>query len=162
MQVWIDAFDRAWEERTMFLLTMRPHITGHRSRIVALEGLIDHIQAKGGAWFATHEAAARYVREQAGRWAVLQVYAHNTVARTLYDHLGFQEVGGAVDMAAERVPVNWPAPGSIPHFHSFSPGECQESRRRRSERCPGLILTFPVQARRRISFCSSRMLPGQG
>ena len=66
MQVWIDEFDKAWEEGTMFLLTMHPHITGHRSRIVALEGLIDHIQARGGAWFATHEDAARYVRQQAG------------------------------------------------------------------------------------------------
>ena len=66
MQVWIDEFDKAWEERTMFLLTMHPHISGHRSRIVALEGLIAHIKAKGGVWFATHEDAARYVREQAG------------------------------------------------------------------------------------------------
>jgi peptidoglycan/xylan/chitin deacetylase (PgdA/CDA1 family) len=66
MQVWIDEFDKAWEEGTMFLLTMHPHVSGHRSRIVALEGLIDHIQAKGGAWFATHESAARYVKEQAG------------------------------------------------------------------------------------------------
>ena len=66
MQVWIDEFDKAWEERTMFLLTMHPHISGHRSRIVALEGLIAHIKAKGDVWFATHEDAARYVREQAG------------------------------------------------------------------------------------------------
>jgi len=66
MQVWIDEFDMAWEEGTMFLLTMHPHVSGHRSRIVALEGLIDHIQAKGDVWFATHEDAARYVREQAG------------------------------------------------------------------------------------------------
>ena len=66
MQVWIDEFDKAWEEGTMFLLTMHPHIVGHRSRIVALEGLIEHIQAKGGAWFGTHEAAARWVRQQAG------------------------------------------------------------------------------------------------
>ena len=66
MQVWIDEFDSAWEEGTMFLLTMHPHIVGHRSRIVALRGLIDHIQSRGGAWFGTHEAAARYVREQAG------------------------------------------------------------------------------------------------
>ena len=66
MQVWIDEFDKAWEEGTMLLLTMHPHIIAHRSRIVALEGLIDHIQAKGGAWFATHEQAARYIREQAG------------------------------------------------------------------------------------------------
>lgn len=66
MQVWIDEFDGAWEERTMFVLTMHPHVIGHRSRIVALQGLIDHIQARGGAWFATHEDAALWVREQAG------------------------------------------------------------------------------------------------
>ena len=66
MQVWIDEFDMAWEEGTMFLLTMHPHVSGHRSRIVALQGLIDHMQAKGGVWFATHEDVARYVREQAG------------------------------------------------------------------------------------------------
>ena len=71
------------------------------------------------------ERALAYIREQGGRWAVLQVYAHNAVARTLYDHLGFEEVGGAVDMAVERVPARWPAPGSIPYFRSFSPGEWQ-------------------------------------
>lgn len=66
MQVWIDEFDKAWEEGTMFLLTMHPHVSGHRSRIVALEGLIDHIKSKPGVWFGTHEEAARYVRQQAG------------------------------------------------------------------------------------------------
>ena len=66
MQVWIDEFDRAWEEGTMFLLTAHPHIIGPRSRIVALEGLISHIKQRGGAWFGTHESAARWVREQAG------------------------------------------------------------------------------------------------
>jgi peptidoglycan/xylan/chitin deacetylase (PgdA/CDA1 family) len=66
LQVWIDEFDRAWEERTMFLLTMHPHISGHRSRIVALEGLIRHIRSKRGVWFGTHAEAARWVREQAG------------------------------------------------------------------------------------------------
>ncbi|MDP5053713.1 MAG: polysaccharide deacetylase, partial [Congregibacter sp.] len=65
MQVWIDEFDKAWEEKTMFLLTMHPHVSGHRSRIVALEGLIKHIKAKGDVWFATHEEAARYIRKQA-------------------------------------------------------------------------------------------------
>jgi peptidoglycan/xylan/chitin deacetylase (PgdA/CDA1 family) len=65
MQVWIDEFDKAWEEGTMFLLTMHPHVSGHRSRIVALEGLIKQMKAKGGVWFGTHESAARYVRAQA-------------------------------------------------------------------------------------------------
>jgi peptidoglycan/xylan/chitin deacetylase (PgdA/CDA1 family) len=66
MQVWIDEFDAAWEEGTMFLLTMHPHVIGHRSRMVALQGLIDHIKSRGEVWFATHEQAARYVRERAG------------------------------------------------------------------------------------------------
>lgn len=65
-QVWIDEFDRAWEERTMLLLTMHPHIVAHRSRLVALQLLIDHVQARGGAWFGTHEQAARWVKQQAG------------------------------------------------------------------------------------------------
>lgn len=66
MRIWIDEFDRAWEERTMFLLTMHPHVIGKRSRMVALEGLVAHMKEKGGAWFATHEEAARYVRLRAG------------------------------------------------------------------------------------------------
>ena len=66
LQVYIDEFDKAYEEGTMFLLTTHPHIIGHRSRIVILEELIDHIKAKGDVWFATHEQIARYVKEQAG------------------------------------------------------------------------------------------------
>ena len=64
-QVWIDEFDKAYEEGTMFLLTMHPHISGHRSRIVALERLIAHIQAKGAGkvWWATHGEVAEYVRK---------------------------------------------------------------------------------------------------
>ncbi len=66
LQVYIDEFDKAFDEGTMFLLTTHPHIIGHRSRIVILEELIDHILAKGDVWFATHEQVARYVKNQAG------------------------------------------------------------------------------------------------
>jgi peptidoglycan/xylan/chitin deacetylase (PgdA/CDA1 family) len=65
LQVYIDEFDRAWEERGMFLLTMHPHISGHRSRIIVLEKLIEHIMAKGGVWFATHQQLAEYVKRLA-------------------------------------------------------------------------------------------------
>jgi peptidoglycan-N-acetylglucosamine deacetylase len=67
LQVYIDEFDRAWEERGMFVLTMHPHISGHRSRILVLEKLIEHIQSKGGAWFATHKDAAAYAKRTAAR-----------------------------------------------------------------------------------------------
>jgi hypothetical protein len=45
---------------------MHPHISGHRSRIIALEQLLAHIDAvgKGKVWFATHGQAAEYVRQQ--------------------------------------------------------------------------------------------------
>jgi peptidoglycan/xylan/chitin deacetylase (PgdA/CDA1 family) len=66
LQVYIDEFDKAYEEGTMFLLTTHPHIIGHRSRIVILEELIAHMQAKGDVWFATHQQVAEYVRDQAG------------------------------------------------------------------------------------------------
>ncbi len=65
LQVYIDEFDKAYEEGTMFLLTTHPHIIGHRSRILILEELISHIQSVGNVWFATHEQVARYVQEQA-------------------------------------------------------------------------------------------------
>jgi peptidoglycan/xylan/chitin deacetylase (PgdA/CDA1 family) len=66
-RVWMDEFDKAYEEGTMLVLTMHPHISGHRSRIVALEQLIAHIEAKGAGkvWWATHDEAAEYVRKQA-------------------------------------------------------------------------------------------------
>ena len=65
LQVYIEEFDKAYEEGTMFLLTTHPHSIGHRSRILILEELISHIQSVGNAWFATHEQVARYVLEQA-------------------------------------------------------------------------------------------------
>lgn len=65
LQVWKDEFDRAREEGTLFVLTMHPHIIGHRSRIVALRELVEYVRGRGGAWFATHRAAAEHVREAA-------------------------------------------------------------------------------------------------
>jgi peptidoglycan-N-acetylglucosamine deacetylase len=66
-KVWMDEFDRAYDEGTMFLLTMHPHVSGHRSRIVALEQLIAHIESKGTGkvWWATHGTVADYVRKEA-------------------------------------------------------------------------------------------------
>jgi peptidoglycan/xylan/chitin deacetylase (PgdA/CDA1 family) len=66
-RVWMDEFDKAYEEGTMFVLTLHPHVSGHRSRIIALELLIAHIKAKGAGkvWWATHADAAEYVRKAA-------------------------------------------------------------------------------------------------
>ena len=66
LQVYKDEFDIAYEERTVFLLTMHPHYIGHRSRIGALRELIEDIKTRPGVWFGTHEEAVRWVRQQAG------------------------------------------------------------------------------------------------
>jgi peptidoglycan/xylan/chitin deacetylase (PgdA/CDA1 family) len=66
LQVYKDEFDVAWEEGTTFVLTMHPHYIGHRSRIVVLRELIEHIREKPGVWFGTHEQAVRWVRKEAG------------------------------------------------------------------------------------------------
>jgi peptidoglycan/xylan/chitin deacetylase (PgdA/CDA1 family) len=65
LKVWMDEFDKAYEEGTTFVLTMHPHIIGHRSRIVLLERLIDHMKKKPGVWFGTHRAAVEYAKAQA-------------------------------------------------------------------------------------------------
>jgi peptidoglycan-N-acetylglucosamine deacetylase len=57
--VYRDEFDRAYQEGTMFMLTMHPHVIGHRSRIVHLEKLIAYMKAKSGVWFATAEEIAK-------------------------------------------------------------------------------------------------------
>lgn len=62
LTIWRDEFDVAYAEAGMFQLTMHPHITGHRSRMMVLEELIDYIASHHGVWWATHAAIAEYVR----------------------------------------------------------------------------------------------------
>ena len=59
--IWRSEFDGAYQEGTMFILTMHPHITGHGSRVAILERLINYMKSRPGVWFATHEEIARYV-----------------------------------------------------------------------------------------------------
>ncbi len=44
-EIFTAEFDGAWDEGGLFLLTMHPHITGHRSRMPVLERLIRHMKA---------------------------------------------------------------------------------------------------------------------
>lgn len=67
LEVFRREFDLAWEEGGLFLLTMHPHIIGHRSRIGVLEELVGHMRARGEVWFATHEQAARWCLDRAIR-----------------------------------------------------------------------------------------------
>jgi peptidoglycan/xylan/chitin deacetylase (PgdA/CDA1 family) len=66
LSIWQAEFDVAYDEGGMFILTMHPHIIGHRSRMAMLDRLVTHIRARPGVWFATHEQIARHVKQQAG------------------------------------------------------------------------------------------------
>jgi peptidoglycan/xylan/chitin deacetylase (PgdA/CDA1 family) len=64
-EIWAAEFDQAYEEGGLFVLTMHPHVIGHRSRIRMLERLVRHMKQRPGVWFATHEQVARYVKPPA-------------------------------------------------------------------------------------------------
>ncbi|MDQ1078748.1 polysaccharide deacetylase [Pseudoroseomonas cervicalis] len=57
-------FDGAYAEGGTFLLTMHPHIIGHRSRIALLDRLLEHIRSHQGIWFCTHAELARWCKDQ--------------------------------------------------------------------------------------------------
>jgi peptidoglycan/xylan/chitin deacetylase (PgdA/CDA1 family) len=66
-EIFTAEFDGAWAEGGLFLLTMHPHVTGHRSRLPVLERLIRHAKAKGKCWFATHAQVAQWCKDHAAK-----------------------------------------------------------------------------------------------
>ena len=60
--IWKDEFDGAYDEGTIYILTMHPQVIGHRYRIAMLDRLITYMKSKPGVWFATHEEIARHVK----------------------------------------------------------------------------------------------------
>jgi peptidoglycan-N-acetylglucosamine deacetylase len=65
-EVFQSEFDVAYEEGGLYLLTMHPHMIGHRSRAAMLERLVQYMKRKPGVWFATHEQIARHVQPLIG------------------------------------------------------------------------------------------------
>ena len=62
-QIYRAEFDVAYREGGLYVLTMHPHYTGHRSRVLWLEKLIIYMKSKPGVWFATHEEIAGYLKK---------------------------------------------------------------------------------------------------
>ncbi|WLQ62114.1 polysaccharide deacetylase family protein [Streptomyces glycanivorans] len=61
-EIWTDEFDAAYRDGGVFQLTLHPHVIGHRSRLVALRELLDHITSHRDVWFATHAELADTAR----------------------------------------------------------------------------------------------------
>jgi peptidoglycan/xylan/chitin deacetylase (PgdA/CDA1 family) len=60
-QLYREEFDGAYELGTMFVLTLHPHVTGHRAPMRHLDQFVAYMKSKPGVWFATGEQIARYV-----------------------------------------------------------------------------------------------------
>ena len=58
-----EEFDGAYEQGTMFILTLHPHVSGHRAPMRHLDELISYMRSKQGVWFATGEQIARYLKD---------------------------------------------------------------------------------------------------
>jgi len=61
-QLYKDEFDGAYQEGTMFVLTLHPFLSGHRAPMHHLDQFVAYMKSKPGVWFATCEQIARYVR----------------------------------------------------------------------------------------------------
>jgi peptidoglycan-N-acetylglucosamine deacetylase len=61
-QLYREEFDGAYEDGTLFVLTLHPHVTGHRAPMHYLDELIRYMKSKPGVWFATGEQIARYLK----------------------------------------------------------------------------------------------------
>jgi peptidoglycan-N-acetylglucosamine deacetylase len=61
-QLYKEEFDSAYQEGTVFILTLHPYLGGHRAPMQHLDDLITYMQSKPGVWFTTGGELAGYVR----------------------------------------------------------------------------------------------------
>lgn len=61
-QLYKDEFDGAYEEGTLFVLTLHPFLSGHRAPMRHLDRFVDYMKSKPGVWFATGEQIATYLK----------------------------------------------------------------------------------------------------
>src|SRR5205823_1757289 len=54
-QLYREEFDGAYEDGTLFVLTLHPHVVGHRAPMRYLNELIVYMKSKPGVWFAAVE-----------------------------------------------------------------------------------------------------------
>ena len=62
-QLYKEEFDGAYQERTMFVLTLHPFLSGHRAPMQHLDEFVAYMKSKPGVWFATGAGIAQYVKE---------------------------------------------------------------------------------------------------
>jgi len=62
-QLYKDEFDGAYEEGTLFVLTLHPFLSGHRAPMRHLDRFVAYMKSRPGVWFATGSQVATYLKE---------------------------------------------------------------------------------------------------
>ena len=79
-----DEFDGAYDEHTMFVLTLHPYLSGHRAPMKYLDQFVAYMKAKPGVWFATCAEVAQVFEghpiQMIGRGVVLAVAMAGLIA----------------------------------------------------------------------------------
>lgn len=58
-----EEFDGAYEEGTLFVLTLHPYLSGHRAPMHHRNELVGYMKSKPGVWFATGAQITQYLKE---------------------------------------------------------------------------------------------------
>jgi peptidoglycan-N-acetylglucosamine deacetylase len=62
-QLYKDEFDGAYDEGTLFVLTLHPYLSGHRAPMQHLDRFVAYMKSRPGVWFATGGQVATYLKE---------------------------------------------------------------------------------------------------
>jgi peptidoglycan/xylan/chitin deacetylase (PgdA/CDA1 family) len=62
-QLYKDEFDGAYDEGTLFVLTLHPYLSGHRAPMQHLDRFVAYMKSRSGVWFATGSQVATYLKE---------------------------------------------------------------------------------------------------
>jgi peptidoglycan/xylan/chitin deacetylase (PgdA/CDA1 family) len=62
IETFLAEFEAAWEHRGMWISVWHPFVSGRLSRAVQVAKMIEHMQSKGGVWFATLHQIAAHIR----------------------------------------------------------------------------------------------------
>ncbi|MBV9267146.1 MAG: polysaccharide deacetylase [Acidobacteriaceae bacterium] len=60
-QLYREEFDGAYEEHTLFVLTLHPYLSGHRAPMHHFNELLSYMKFKPGVWFATGSQIAEFL-----------------------------------------------------------------------------------------------------
>jgi peptidoglycan/xylan/chitin deacetylase (PgdA/CDA1 family) len=62
IETFVAEFEAAWEHRGLWISVWHPFVSGRLSRAIQVARMIEHMQQKGGVWFATLQQIAQHIR----------------------------------------------------------------------------------------------------